>query len=126
MNNLRSTNLRFNLDKETHRKAWDYLQSMDKQQFKSYSNVIAVSVVSFFERYYKLQDDPYFETREREERFVDQIVGAVESAMDKVLPVFLAGCMTGINHTVPAAQNTNEVKKEDDSEPELDWDFLGG
>lgn len=42
MNNLRSTNLRFNLDKETHRKAWDYLQSMDKQQFKSYSNVIAV------------------------------------------------------------------------------------
>lgn len=126
MNNLRSTNLRFNLDKETHRKAWDYLQSMDKQQFKSYSNVIAVSVVSFFERYYKLQNDPYFETREREERFVDQIVGAVESAMDKMLPVFLAGCMTGINHTVPAAHNTNEVKKEDDSEPELDWDFLGG
>lgn len=26
---IRSTNLRFNLEKELQRKAWDYLQSMD-------------------------------------------------------------------------------------------------
>ena len=36
---------------------------LDKQQFKSYSNVIAVALVDYFDRYYRSQDDPYFETR---------------------------------------------------------------
>ena len=91
--NIRSTNLRFNLEKDTQMRAWQYLQTMDKRQFKSYSNVIAVALVEYFDRYYRSQDDPYFETREREERFVNQIVSSVESAMEKTLPVFLAGCM---------------------------------
>ena len=77
--NIRSTNLRFNLEKDTQKRAWQYLQAMDKQHFKSYSNVIAVALVEYFDRYYRSQDDPYFETREREERFVNQIVFAVEN-----------------------------------------------
>lgn len=43
--NIRSTNLRFNLEKDTQKRAWQYLQAMDKQHFKSYSNVIAVALV---------------------------------------------------------------------------------
>lgn len=31
--NIRSTNVRFNLDKELQNKAWQYLQTMDKQKF---------------------------------------------------------------------------------------------
>ena len=34
-NNIRNTNLRFNLDKEQQRRAWEYLQTMDRQDFKS-------------------------------------------------------------------------------------------
>ena len=30
-NNIRNTNLRFNLDKEQQRRAWEYLQTMDRQ-----------------------------------------------------------------------------------------------
>ena len=67
-----------------------------QHNFKSYSNVIAVALVDYFDRYYRSQDDPYFETREREERFVNQIISSVESAMEKTLPVFLAGCMVGM------------------------------
>ena len=119
--NIRSTNLRFNLDKETQNRAWQYLQTMDKHRFKSYSNVIAVALVDYFDRYYRSQDDPYLETREREERFVDQIVASVESAMEKTLPVFLAGCMAGLAQSpviqAPAAQQ--------EAEEDLDWDFLG-
>ena len=97
MNEIHSTNLRLNMGKESHRRAWEYLQTMDKGQFKSYSNVIAMALVEFFERKAKLQDDPYFETREREERFIRQIVSEVEKALDKVLPVYLAGFMSGIS-----------------------------
>ena len=119
--NIRSTNLRFNLDKDTQKRAWQYLQTMDKQQFKSYSNVIAVALVEYFDRYYRSQDDPYFETREREERFVNQIISSVESAMERTLPVFLAGCMAGLSQ---ASHNTTSVVQQE-PDAELDWDFLG-
>ena len=119
--NIRSTNLRFNLEKDTQKRAWQYLQTMDKQQFKSYSNVIAVALVEYFDRYYRSQDDPYFETREREERFVNQIISSVESAMERTLPVFLAGCMAGLSQE--SHKSTSVVQQEPDAE--LDWDFLG-
>lgn len=119
--NIRSTNLRFNLDKEVQNRAWQYLQTMDKQRFKSYSNVIAVALVDYFDRYYRSQDDPYLETRELEERFVSQIVASVETAMEKTLPVFLAGCVAGLSQT--AAITAPTVQQEPDEEP--DWDFLG-
>lgn len=119
--NIRSTNLRFNLEKDTQKRAWQYLQTMDKQQFKSYSNVIAVALVEYFDRYYRSQDDPYFETREREERFVNQIISSVESAMERTLPVFLVGCMAGLSQ---ASHNTTSVVQQE-PDAELDWDFLG-
>lgn len=118
--NIRSTNLRFNLEKDTQKRAWQYLQTMDKQQFKSYSNVIAVALVEYFDRYYRSQDDPYFETREREERFVNQIISSVESAMERTLPVFLAGCMAGLSQ---ASHNTTSVVQQE-PDAELDWIFL--
>ena len=106
MNEIHSTNLRLNMGKESHRKAWEYLRTMDKGQYKSYSNVIAMALVEFFERKAKLQDDPYFETREREERFIQQIICEVENALDKVLPVYLAGFMSGISGTAKSNDDT--------------------
>lgn len=119
--NIRSTNLRFNLDKETQNRAWQYLQTMDKHRFKSYSNVIAVALVDYFDRYYRSQDDPYLETRDREERFVDQIVASVEIAMEKTLPIFLAGCMAGLSQSPVIQPPVAQQEPEED----LDWDFLG-
>ena len=52
-NNIRNTNLRFNLDKEQQRRAWEYLQTMDRQDFKSYSQVISLALVDYFDRYSK-------------------------------------------------------------------------
>ncbi|NLT15685.1 MAG: adenylate cyclase [Clostridiales bacterium] len=134
--NIRSTNLRFNLDKPLQRRAWEYLQTMDKRAFKSYSQAIAVSLVNFFERYYKTQSDPYLETREREERFVAQIVAAVERAMERVLPGFLAAYLAGwiqpyqVQQTFPSrpghSQNEDAVAAEQEVGVNVDWDFLGG
>ena len=90
-NNIRNTNLRFNLDKEQQRRAWEYLQTMDRQDFKSYSQVISLALVDYFDRYYRTQADPYLETREREELFVKQIVDAVENSLKQALPLFLSG-----------------------------------
>ena len=121
MSEVKCTNVRFNLDKPVQHAAWECLQTMDKTQFKSYSQVIALAVVDYFDRLEKLQDDPYLETREREERFVSQIVAAVERAMTDALPVYLAGCMTGLTKATPSVPSpTTEAKAED-----IDWSYLG-
>ena len=121
MSEVKCTNLRFNLDKPVQRAAWECLQTMDKAQFKSYSQVIALAVVDYFDRLERSKDDPYLETREREEQFVNRIVAAVESAMTNALPVYLAGCMAGLSKAAPAVPSqTPEAGAE-----AIDWDFLG-
>ena len=121
MSEVKCTNLRFNLDKPVQCAAWECLQTMDKAKFKSYSQVIALAVVDYFDRLERLQDDPYLETREREERFVSQIVAAVERAMKDALPVYLAGCMAGLSKAAPVAPTQTPEANED----AVDWDFLG-
>ena len=132
---VHTTNLRFNTEKETQRRAWEYLQGMDRRQFKSYSQVIATALVEYFERQNRLRDDPFLETREREERFVDQIVAAVESALTQALPVYLAGCAAGLLRSVPPATEAmktvspavkENAKQPETSEADIDWDFLNG
>lgn len=49
MPEVRTTNLRFNLGKESQRKAWQYLQTMDKSAFKSYSQAVATAVLDWRE-----------------------------------------------------------------------------
>ena len=122
---VHTTNLRFNTEKETQRRAWEFLQGMDKQRFKSYSQVISTALVEYFERETKLRDDPFLETWEREERFVERIVAAVESALTKALPVFLAGCAAGLMSAASPSVR-EEAKQSETSEADIDWDFLNG
>ena len=100
-NNIRNTNLRFNLNKDQQRKAWEYLQTMNRQDFKSYSNVISIALVFYFDRYYRTQADLYLETREREELFVKQIVDAVENSLKQALPLFLSRLTAGMAQREP-------------------------
>ena len=46
---IKDINIRFNLDKEEHKKAWDYMQKMDRSLEKSYSKVIIKSLIRYFE-----------------------------------------------------------------------------
>jgi flagellar motor switch protein FliG len=103
MANIKSTNLRFNLDKEIHRKAWEYLQNMDKSQLKSYTHAIAVAVVNYFEREQS-----------------DTIANVIESALERLIPKYLAE----IPRTFPT-ESLAEITDETISD-EIDFDFLGG
>ena len=123
MTNIRDTNLRFNLNKPKHRRAWEHLQHMDKHIFKSHSNAAIDALNDYFDRYYKTQDDPYLETREREEQFVERIVTAIEASLDQTLPVYWS---EHIPQTTPTTENKHQSNPEAASTPNVDWDFLGG
>lgn len=123
MTNIRNTNLRFNLNKEKHRRAWEHLQRMDKRIFKSHSNAAIDALNDYFDRYYKAQDNPYLETRERETQFIERIVTAVEASLDRTLPTYWR------EHTpqvTPINENKHQTEQEAASTPNVDWDFLGG
>ena len=111
--------VRFNLEKTAHQKAWEYLQNMDKSAHKSYSNVIIIALIEYFERYYRSKDDPYFETREREDRFADRIVEEVGRRINTILPAMIVS---------KAIHNNNqniEIAEETEMDKDIDWDFAG-
>ena len=123
--NIRNTNLRFNLEKDLQRKAWEYLQTMDKQEFRSYSQVIALALVEYFDRYYRTQEDPYLETREREEQFVNQIVEAVERSLAQALALFLSGLTAGLTQREPQNRASFPAPEESGPVAAKQSEFLG-
>ena len=123
MSNIRTVCLRFNLDKPLHKKAFEYLRSMDKSAFKSYTQAAALALTEYFEHYFKKLDDPYFETREREERFIEQIVAAVGIAVEKALPGFMAAYIT--NLAKPYKQTAPPTAEQEPDLSEIDLDFVG-
>ena len=132
--NTRKLPVRFNLDKPDQKRAWEYLQTMDRNIFTSWNHVIHLALLDYFERYYRIQEDPYLETREREERFIQQIVDGVCESLKQTLPLFLTGCMAVLSTVqptpVPSVQTSVAAplssEETDEPEPEgIDWDFLG-
>ena len=140
---VRTTCFRFNMENPEHAKAWDYLHNYDRDKIKS-TNVAAITAVNdYFDRMKKLADDPYFETRQREERFIQQIVSEVGKAFIAEMPKFLASLMLSLNRgypmqsapiqtIVPAVMPTatEDLKNADNSEnddfSDIDFDFVGG
>ena len=84
--NIKALCLRFDLADEDERKAYDYLQNRDKAEFGSYTKLVSRAVNEFFERRSRLETDPYFETREKEDAFIARVLDAVRHSAPS-LPV---------------------------------------
>ena len=97
--------LRFDLADEDEHKAYDYLQNRDKAEFGSYTKLVSQAVNEFFERRSRLKDDPYFETREKEDAFIARVLDAVR-------------------HSAPALPASQEVKAEEDENVEAMFAYL--
>lgn len=81
MKQIYTTTLRLNLADEDDRRAFDYLQRMDKKQYRSYSKAIVAAVNDHFERQERLAADPYLETREKEDAFLRRVTEAIEQGL---------------------------------------------
>ena len=60
--NIINTNIRFNLDNADDRKAYEYLQRMDRKQYKSYTKADVIAMIEHLERQQQLEADCYLET----------------------------------------------------------------
>ena len=76
--NIRNRNIRFYEEKEADRRAWEVLHSEVVKTFSSQNDFIIQAVNDFYDRHLAISNDPYLETREKEDAFADRIVDKVE------------------------------------------------
>lgn len=84
-------NVRFNMNSEDAVQAWSLLHSAEvDREFKSQNEFIICAINDFYERHISTKNDPYLETREKEDAFVDRIVEQVTAKILANIPA-LAG-----------------------------------
>ena len=84
--NIVNTNLRLNLDNAEDRRAWERLQRMDRVRYKSYSRAVVAALNEFFDRQECLENDPYLETRAKEDAFLQRVLETVERGLRSAPP----------------------------------------
>ena len=118
MNKLFQTTLRINLNKPEGKKAWAYLMNRDKTRYRSYSDAVIAAVNGFFDRETALAADPYLETREKEDAFLQRIMETVERGVQANSLSSLAALLQA---SPPGAPSQDTAAVEEDLETALDF-----
>ena len=121
---IKNTNIRLNLMEPEDKRAWEYLQTMDRKEYKSYSRAVVAAVNDYFSRKAKLDADPYLETREKEDDFLEKVLEAVEKGARESMPMVMMGNLVSllgqsVSHTPFDANRARSPEMADDKELEL-------
>ena len=76
-----NTNIRLNLNRPDDRQAWEYMQTLDRKKYKSYSRAIVAAINDYFSRQELLAHDPYLETREKEDAFLQKVLDTIRESI---------------------------------------------
>ena len=101
-----NTNIRLDMAREADRRAFERMATMDRKKYKSYSKLIVIAVNEYFDRQARLEDDPYLETRAKEDAFLQRVVDAVREAAQGMLPLGL------LSRIMQAAQTAQPMEAE--------------
>lgn len=119
MSKLFNTTLRINLSDPEGLKAWTYLVNRDKSRYRSYSDAIIAAVNGYFDREQRLADDPYLETREKEDAFLQRVLETLQCGMQSNP---LAGLAALLQSAAPPAKEDAAVQNDLDTA----MDFING
>ena len=123
-----STNIRFNLEKEPDRMAWEYLQQRDKRQHRSYSKAVIAAVNDYFERRGRMDTDPYLETREKEDAFLLRVLETIRAGLSQSAPINATDTLLWLLQSAqPQPAQVEEASQEDQQEADdMALDFVDG
>jgi hypothetical protein len=133
MSNTRVANIRFNMDIELHRKAWELLQKRDLNKYPTYSHTVIYALTEALSMH---ESRIGIEEKSEKDQLVSEITDAVDHAVDKaverILPSFLAGYMAGAARCSPPdyqasvlSEPHSEEMDEEDEATDIDFGFLG-
>ncbi len=130
---VKNHNFRFHLYREADKKAWDIIHGEEvSRAYKSQNDFVITAINDYYDRHISMIDDPYLETREKEDAFADRIVTGVEKKFLANIPAIL-GCFFMNQSTgkptgpVIPAEASNEVNNEPDPKENdlIDFDAFG-
>ena len=121
-----NTNIRLNLNRPDDRKAWEYLQALDRKKYKSYSRAVVAAVNDYFSRQERLAADPYLETRKKEDAFLRKVLDTVREGLQASGAGLsgLAALLQGIQTAAPPAEQTMTDEDLDDEDLDTAMDFI--
>lgn len=96
-----NTNIRLNLNRPEDRRAWEYLQHLDRKKYRSYSRAVVAAVNDYFSRQERLTADPYLETRAKENAFLEKVLDTIRESLQSS-GAGLSG-LAALLQSVPAA-----------------------
>lgn len=125
--------IRLNLDNEDEAKAYEYLQSMDKTIYPSYTKVFTAAIINLFEsnenRKSALETDskPTFSFSESNLADTSAIAKAVKDEIRSALPELVASTLMQIMQLGGVATGQHQTQQEEEEVPQLSesaWSFL--
>ena len=118
MSRIFTTTLRLNLENEDDRMALEYLRNMDRKRYKSYSSAIVTAINDHFSRQERFADDPFLETRERQDAFLHEIKDTIRESLQT------SG--TGLGGLAALLQSAQPVPRPDETMSEDAFDTAMG
>lgn len=106
----RNHNIRFSMGDDAAVQAWERLHSAEvEKDFKSKNAFVVAAINDYYERHLAEQNDPYLESREKEDAFADRIVEAVEKKVLANIPALIGNVVmaSGMNLTVGVFEMTS-------------------
>lgn len=145
MTQLQGSPFEFDQSNELHRKAQHYLETMDRDVFPTFGDVMITAIVDYFDRYYARQEtDPGMEfspeygaaypgDASADQALEDRIARVVEETLERKLPEIIGPMLEEMSAS-PSHGGDAEKNEEDKAEPvdleavekEINWGFLGG
>jgi len=112
MRNIYTTTLRLNLNDPDECRAWEHLRQMDKKKYRSYSKAVVTAVNDYFDRQERLEADPYLETREKEDAFLEKVLTTIREGL-QASPATMAAGLVQLLQAVQPMPNTPKEPDED-------------
>ena len=93
---------------------------MDRKKYKSYSKAVICALCEYFKREQKLSNDPYLETREKEDAFLNRILQTIETGLCKSSSSATLGSLIQL---LQQPQTKTEQEKSESSVSDAALDF---
>lgn len=119
-----NTNIRFVLSKEEHRRAYELLSRIDRRKYKSYTEAVVAAVNAYFGRLEQIAADPYLETREKEDAFLQRVLDTIQSGVTSAVPSLMVGSLMNMVQTPNVVQAPDIRSDEEDADEESIDDAL--
>ena len=96
---IKKTNLRFNLNKEADKKAYEFLLSLDKSSHKSVNRFVILLINDYADKKY---------LKQAEQNFTERIVSAIREELKAFAPLQLFQFLGQMQPPAPKEQNSAE------------------